>query len=237
MINTTAVGAIDYINLTSLTNHTSHNNSTQRSRALSRTQQDRKAETRRRLLDAAATLFAEHGINAVSVDAVADAAERTSGALYAHFGSKQGLLVALMDEWAHSLVTVMTAEFEIAPSLDDRLRAVVRNVITEPTAQTRRLLLLERELALRAARDTDVAAAMRARWRDSHERLARGLAAWTSDGVITPAASPDVLATVVWALVVGLQMQALVDDAAVDIDAAVMALAAVLSPPLTIPTF
>ncbi len=160
MIYATTVGAIDYRCLTSLKKHTSH---IKRSRALSRTQQDRKAETRRRLLDAAATLFAEHGIDAVSVDAVADGAERTSGALYAHFGSKQGLLLALMDEWAHSLVTVMTAEFEIAPSLDDRLRAVVRNVITEPTSQTRRLLLLERELALRAARDVDMAAAMRAR--------------------------------------------------------------------------
>ena len=117
---------------------------------MSRTQGERKAETRARLLDAAATLFAERGIDAVSVDAVADAAGRTSGAVYAHFGSKQGLLLALLDEWAHSLVTVIAAEFELAATVEDRLRAVATSVVTDPSDQTRRLLLLDRELWLRA---------------------------------------------------------------------------------------
>jgi len=64
---------------------------------MARTQEERKAETRSRLLAAAAELFADHGVDAVSVDAVAEAAGRTSGAVYAHFGSKQGLLLALLD--------------------------------------------------------------------------------------------------------------------------------------------
>ncbi len=97
-----------------------------------RTQGERKADTRARLLDAAARLFADRGIDAVSVDTVADAAGRTSGAVYAHFGSKQGLLLALLDEWAHSLVTVIAAEFELADTVEDRLRAVAANVVTEP---------------------------------------------------------------------------------------------------------
>lgn len=195
---------------------------------MARTQGERKADTRGRLLDAAATLFAERGIDAVSVDAVADAAERTSGALYAHFGSKQGLLLALMDEWSDSLVAVIAAEFELAAGIDDRLRAVAANVITEPSAQTTRLMLLERELWLRAARDEAVASAMRARARRAHDRLARGLAAWRRDGVIAPDASPDVLATVVWALVVGLHMQKHIDPGAIDTDAAAAALGTAL---------
>src|SRR4029077_7839703 len=96
---------------------------------VARTQEERKAETRSRLLDAAATLFAERGIDAVSVDAVADAAGRTSGAVYAHFGSKQGMLMALLDEWAHSLVTVIAAEFELATTVEDRLRAVAAHLV------------------------------------------------------------------------------------------------------------
>ncbi len=71
---------------------------------VSQTQQERKAETRARLLAAAAELFADQGIDAVSVDAVAEAAGRTSGAVYAHFGSKQGLLLALLDSWKDSVL-------------------------------------------------------------------------------------------------------------------------------------
>jgi len=194
---------------------------------LSRTQEERKAETRARLLDAAATLFAERGIDAVSVDAVADQAERTSGSVYAHFGSKQGLLLALLDEWAHSLVTVIAAEFELAATVEDRLRAVAVNVVTNPSDQTRRLLLLERELWLRAARDPEVAQAMRARSREAHERLSKGFAAWIADGVVAPVAAPDVLATVFRALVIGFETQHRIDPASLDTDQVAAALAMV----------
>ena len=50
------------------------------------TQGERRAETRQRLLDAAADLFASRGIEASSVDAIAEQADRTSGAIYDHFG-------------------------------------------------------------------------------------------------------------------------------------------------------
>ena len=45
------------------------------------TQEQRKAETRSLLIDAAADLFARKGFHAVSAEAVADAADRTTGAL------------------------------------------------------------------------------------------------------------------------------------------------------------
>src|SRR3974390_1491184 len=120
---------------------------------MGRTQQERKADTRARLLAAAAAAFAEHGVDSVWVDAVAEEAGRTSGAVYAHFGSKQGLLLALLDEWKHSLVTVIGAEFELASGVEERLHSVAANVVADPSEETRRMLLLEQELWLRAARD------------------------------------------------------------------------------------
>ncbi len=195
---------------------------------MARTQEQRKADTRARLLDAAAGLFAERGIDAVSVDAVAEAAGRTSGAVYAHFGSKQGLLLALLDEWAHSLVTVIAAEFALASSVEDRLRAVAANVITNPSDQTRRLLLLERELWLRAARHPDVAAAMATRARDGHEWLTRGFTAWTQQGLIDPVAPPERLATIFRALMIGMEMQQRVDPGSTDADEVAAILATVL---------
>jgi AcrR family transcriptional regulator len=195
---------------------------------MARTQEERKADTRTRLLEAAAALFAERGIDAVSVDAVAEAAGRTSGAVYAHFGSKQGLLLALLDEWAHSLVTVIAAEFELADSLDDRLRAVATNVITNPTEQTRRLLLLERELGLRAARDPEVAAALQARSREAQDWLTRGFAAWIADGLLPGSVAPPVLAITFRALVVGIESLRAIDPETMDTDTVAAALVTVL---------
>ena len=62
---------------------------------MAKTQQERRADTRQRLLTAARDVIAERGVAGASIDALAEAAERTSGALYAQFGNKDGLLLAL----------------------------------------------------------------------------------------------------------------------------------------------
>jgi AcrR family transcriptional regulator len=63
-----------------------------------RTQSERSAETRGRLLAAARKVFAQRGYHAASLDLVSERAGCTKGALYHHFGSKEGLLFALLDE-------------------------------------------------------------------------------------------------------------------------------------------
>ncbi len=52
----------------------------------------RKAETRERILDAAGALFRTHGIDAVGVDAIMHGAGLTHGGFYAHFASKEALV-------------------------------------------------------------------------------------------------------------------------------------------------
>ena len=139
-----------------------------------------------------ADLFAEHGIDGVSVDAVAAAAGRTSGAVYDHFGSKHGLLLALLDDWSGALVAVMTAQFEISTDMGDRLGAVWDNVCANPSEGVRRLFLLEHELWLRAARDPRLGVRpASSRTRESNERIARGLARWQSEGRLEHGSSPD----------------------------------------------
>jgi AcrR family transcriptional regulator len=63
-----------------------------------RTQAERRAETRGRLLASARRTFARHGYHATSLDRVSENAGCTKGALYDHFGSKAGLFLALLDE-------------------------------------------------------------------------------------------------------------------------------------------
>lgn len=56
------------------------------------------ARNRAAVLEAAAALFREHGVDAVSMDAVAAAAGVGKGTLFRRFGDKAGLAVALLDE-------------------------------------------------------------------------------------------------------------------------------------------
>ena len=54
--------------------------------------------TRRRILDAARSLFASHGLDRVTIDAVASGAGVSAATVYAAFRSKAGILKALMEE-------------------------------------------------------------------------------------------------------------------------------------------
>ncbi|MGQ0576598.1 MAG: TetR/AcrR family transcriptional regulator [Pseudonocardia sp.] len=61
------------------------------------------ARNRRRILDAAAALFAERGVDGVSIDAVAVAAGVGKGTVFRRFGDKAGLAAALLDERERAL--------------------------------------------------------------------------------------------------------------------------------------
>lgn len=58
----------------------------------------RKARTRKALLDAGAKLFSEQGVERTTVDEIAEAAGVSVGSLYVHFGSKDSLLLQLIDQ-------------------------------------------------------------------------------------------------------------------------------------------
>ena len=118
------------------------------------TQGERRAETRQRLLDAAAELFAERGIEASSVDAIAERADRTSGAIYDHFDGKDGLLFALLEGWVDDVAVAIGAELATATSLDERLASIWRNVSDPPTGDGR-WIALEHELWSYAARNDE----------------------------------------------------------------------------------
>ena len=111
----------------------------------------------------------------MSVDAVAEAAGRTSGAVYAHFGSKQGLLLALLDSWKDSVLHRPAGRGGRVRLPDGQLAAVWENVAGTADADSGRWSLLEHELWLRAARDPEVAEVIRARDAEARRFSARQL--------------------------------------------------------------
>lgn len=61
------------------------------------TRERRVEHTRTLLLDAAEALFARKGLGAAALEDIADAAGYTRGAIYAHFGSKEELFLAVIE--------------------------------------------------------------------------------------------------------------------------------------------
>jgi AcrR family transcriptional regulator len=61
------------------------------------------ARNRAAVLDAAAKLFRQHGVDGVSMDAVATAAGVGKGTLFRRFGDRSGLAVALLDDRERAL--------------------------------------------------------------------------------------------------------------------------------------
>lgn len=107
------------------------------------------AESRRRLLEAAAELVGSGGYSHTSVDAIAKHAGVVKSALYWHFGSKNGLLLAALEHYTRNWVSEVQAAVE--QSNDpvgrlDKLLAHVRNLIVNEPMSRRMVfsLLIER---------------------------------------------------------------------------------------------
>ncbi|MGH3639786.1 MAG: TetR/AcrR family transcriptional regulator [Mycobacterium sp.] len=88
-----------------------------------RTQAERTAAMRARLLDAGRRLFASHGYAAVATQNIVDAAGVTRGALYHQFGDKSGLFAAVYEEVERDVVASITTRI-VAAAPPDQLSAM-----------------------------------------------------------------------------------------------------------------
>ena len=184
------------------------------------TQEERRADTRQRLLDAAAELFAERGIEASSVDAIAERAERTSGAIYDHFDGKQGLLFALLEGWVDDVAVAIGAELATATSLDERLASIWRNVTDPPTGDGR-WIALEHELWSYAARNASARDHLARRYQAAWDGVDEAVAEWNGEA---SRVGPALIG-----LLLGLEMMRRVDPDALTDDMAIAALRGVVA--------
>lgn len=182
-------------------------------------QGERRAETRQRLLDAAAELFAERGVEGASVDAIATRAERTSGAVYDHFGGKDALLYALLEGWVDDVAVVIGAELLTATTLDERLTSIWRNV-SDPPAGGGRWIALEHELWSYANRNDEARQYLARRYRVVWDSVNEGVAEW-ADGA-------DDVGPALIGLLLGLEMMRCVDPDALTDEMAIAALCGVV---------
>lgn len=124
----------------------------------------RRENTRQRLLDAAAQVFAEVGLDAASVEAVCERAGFTRGAFYSNFDSKEEMFLDLAGRVADERVVAVrarVAELEAQgafPSAATDALAIVQRVI-DMSAEDRLGVLLMNEIRIHALRSPVLAEA------------------------------------------------------------------------------
>jgi AcrR family transcriptional regulator len=138
--------------------------------------------TRRKLLDAAAQVFAEVGLDAASVEAVCDRAGFTRGAFYSNFDSKDELFLELSGivagervEAVRSRVGELEEEGRFDPRPADAF-AIIEQVL-DVSADDRLGVLLMSEIRIHALRNPEMAAA----YLQQEAEMQRGVAQIVSD--------------------------------------------------------
>ncbi|MFJ4777255.1 TetR/AcrR family transcriptional regulator [Streptomyces sp. NPDC088762] len=194
----------------------------------------RKSETRSRLIGAAAGLFARKGYHAVSAEAVAEAAGRTTGALYSHFGGKEGLLLALLEVWKERTAEELAAE--IAGSADPgdpavHFSAMWRSLTRPHPEHGDSWLLLEAELWLHGARGPLIGTQLAQRYAEIRAQLGEGLADRSAAPGTPPGRPPEETGALVLGVLLGLAMQHRLDPDGIPDTLVVEALDALLRAP------
>jgi AcrR family transcriptional regulator len=124
------------------------------------TRREKQEQTRSRILDAGLGVFRSRGYARGTIEDVAELAGCTRGSVYLHFGSKEGLFLAIVEHHLDEQVAAFRARIDAAagePELLDLLQAAVA-----PTSQ-RATLLLDWAVMLGDLHDGDPEHLVRAR--------------------------------------------------------------------------
>src|SRR5262249_4444441 len=129
---------------------------------------------RRRVLDAAANLFAVRGYHGTSIEDIAEKAGLTRGAIYSNFASKEDLLVAVMYEVSGVFDDPVFGDASL--SFPVRLRRFAAHLVAR-WSSVREAVLLYSELELLAARDPRLRRRTVAAWQPTLQAQADALEA------------------------------------------------------------
>lgn len=178
------------------------------------TREESRRRTRERLLDAAAEVFKRQGYNGASLEAVADAAGYTKGAVYSNFATKADLFVALLERYVDAEAQIQGTEFaeatigEFIDGLDDIFR---RQVADDPG-----WVVLQIEFWLAAVRDPAIRERLLAGSPDRQRRSAETIEAQlAADGITAPFTGSE-LSLLMNALATGMAIQYALDPDSVE---------------------
>jgi len=179
-----------------------------------------RAAVRRRLLDAALEVFAEHGYANARLDQVAATAGLTKGAIYSNFASKDEIFFAMLDQQVLARVAAVRSALIAAP-LDTRGPARAQHVgrlLAETITEQRQWQLVFLDFWLRAVRDDAVRTQFLARRRELRAAIGEAVVQIIGSEPALDGFSTDDIVTIVLALSNGLAVEQYIDADLVSTD-------------------
>lgn len=178
--------------------------------------EEKKAQTRERLLDAAIDVFARHGYAGATLDDIAAEAGLTKGAVYSNFESKEDLFFALMARGLPADLTVLMDESR--PLVDRVVDFALAGARMAQSRKARDYTSLELEFALLARRSPRARSLVRNIQESTRERLGAFLEEQAAREGRTLPMDGESFATVLLATLRGLLQQRLYDPKAISED-------------------
>jgi AcrR family transcriptional regulator len=177
------------------------------------------AETRRALLEAAAEVFIERGLQGASVERIAAAAGFSRGAFYSNFSSKEELFAEVLQDRVYAAYRAM-AEAQLhgdgpLPSPSETAETLAR---VQGHPDGRWLFRLWLELLLQAGRDPKMRVLAAEFWRSNRLLIARIVERARGEGRDDRGLSNEQMATALIAMDIGLAIQHYVDPETVGLD-------------------
>jgi len=188
--------------------------------SVARTRRPKREEVRRRLLDAALAVFAEHGFNTANLDQVAEAAGLTKGAIYSNFTGKDDLFYAMMAEQVLSRVESIRTALTVSTP-DTRNSKDLRGtggLLTDAFTEQREWRLVFLDFWRRAVQDDDVRTRFIVHRRALRDAIAASVEEFLGGEPPVGDFTVDDIVTVVLALSNGLAIEQYVDPSAVSAD-------------------
>ena len=93
------------------------------------TREERKAQTRAELVEAARVAFLSSGFHGASLEEISLQAGYTTGAVYSRFGGKDGLFLAVLDDHIERRLEQYAEAVSAAPDLESAGRALVHAAV------------------------------------------------------------------------------------------------------------
>ena len=170
------------------------------------TRQESRLETKTRLLDSAAQLFAKGGYEGASVDLIAENAGYSKGAFYSNFENKEAIFLELLDIHKHREIDALASLLaQDIPASD--LISLIRNKESEVISNFD-FGLLSAEFQLQACRDRVFAKSYAALHRKHINTMAGLVTKLFAKLDRLPPSDPKDLADIIMALTTGLSLQA-----------------------------